>query len=71
MRECGRCVFQHLDCLGEQAVFILEVLIRLKPELGSYCGIFDAARVESYRQIQEYLGAGIERPDEYKKKSLE
>ncbi len=55
MRECHNCVFHNLNCSGEEAVFILEVLIRIRPEIGSYCALFDSVSIETYRHLQEYL----------------
>ena len=54
MMECRDCVFHNLNCSGEEAVFILEVLIRIRPDIESYCALFDSVRIEAYRQLQEY-----------------
>lgn len=71
MKECDRCLFRRLNCSGDEAIMILEILIRIRPDIGAYCAVFDAARIKAYRQLREHHGTGTERPDEYEKKSLE
>jgi hypothetical protein len=70
MKECDRCLFRRLNCSGYEAAFVLEILIRIRPDIGSYCAVFDAARIRAYRQLREHHGTGTERPDECEKKSL-
>ena len=64
MMECRDCVFHNLNCSGEEAVFILEVLIRIRPDIESYCALFDSVRIEAYRQLQEYLSAQPHGPED-------
>lgn len=57
MQQCSACIFRNMNCLGEEADFILEVLIRIRPEIGGFCALFDSVRIEPYRQLREHLGA--------------
>jgi hypothetical protein len=62
MKECHHCIFKNMDCAGPEAYFILEVLIRVRPEIDCYCALFDSARIETYRQLQEHLRLQLELP---------
>ena len=62
MKECKDCVFRVLDCGGEESYFILEVLVRIRPPIGTYCALFDLSRIEVYRQLWEHLGGRLDTP---------
>ncbi len=62
MKECKDCVFRNLNCGGEESYFILEVLVRFRPPIGTYCALFDLSRIEAYRQLWEHLGGHLDAP---------
>jgi hypothetical protein len=60
MKECKDCVFRKLNCGGTESYFILEVLVRIRPPIGTYCALFDLSRVEAYRQLLEHLDGPLD-----------